>query len=76
MYSLMLLGALAGSVMSQAISFSNTTFTAPVAVGDMWSISFAKGTGDDVAIAFGNSTYAFQIVGKLSMYHSTFSFQN
>lgn len=66
MYSLMFLGALAGSVVSQAISFSNTTFTAPVSVGDTWSISFSKGTGDDVAIAFGNGTYAFQIVGKSS----------
>ena len=63
MYTVAILGALASSAMAQAITFSNTTFTAPVRVGSTWPISFSAGNGEPVAIAFGNSTYAFQVVG-------------
>jgi len=67
MYSLVFLGALAGSALAQsAISFSNTTFTNAVVVDAVWPIHFTAGNGDSVAIAFGNETYAFQIVGMLS----------
>lgn len=65
MYSLVFLGALAGSALAQsAISFGNTTFTSAVVVDAVWPISFTAGNGEPVAIAFGNETYAFQIVGK------------
>lgn len=67
MYSLLIVGALAGSALAQAITFSNTTFTAPVTVGSIWPISFSAGNSDPVAIAFGNTTYAFQIVGKSTL---------
>lgn len=64
MYSLLVVGAFASSAFAQALTFSNTTFTAPVTVGSIWPISFSAGNNDPVAIAFGNTTYAFQIVGK------------
>lgn len=63
MHSFMFLGAFAATALAQAITFSNTTFTAPVKVGSTWAISFAAGNGEPVAIAFGNSSYAFQIAG-------------
>lgn len=66
MYSLMLLGALAGSTLSQAISYSNTTFAAPVTVGSTWPIMYSAGNGQKVAIAFGNTTNSFQVAGKFS----------
>ncbi|KAK5936679.1 hypothetical protein PMZ80_011050 [Knufia obscura] len=67
MYSLIVLGALAGSALAQsAISFSNTTFTTPVVVDAVWPISFTAGNNEPVAIAFGNETYAFQIVDGLT----------
>jgi len=62
--SLLFLGAFASAALAQAVTFSNTTFTAPVTVGSTWPISFSAGDGSPVALAFGNSTYAFQIVGK------------
>lgn len=67
MYSLLVIGALASSALAQAITFSNTTFTAPVTVGAVWPISFSAGNSDPVAIAFGNTTYAFQIVGEFGL---------
>lgn len=65
MHRLMFIGAFASTALAQAISFSNTTFTAPVTVGSTWPVSFSAGNGKPVAIAFGNSTYAFQIVGMV-----------
>lgn len=64
MHRLMFLGAFAATALAQAITFSNTTFTAPVKVGSTWPISFSAGNGKPVAIAFGNSTYGVQLVGE------------
>ena len=65
MNTFIVLGALVTSALAQAISFSNTTFTAPVTVGALFPVSFGAGNREPVSIAFGNSTYAFQVVGKL-----------
>ncbi|KAK5076952.1 hypothetical protein LTR64_005568 [Lithohypha guttulata] len=66
MYSLLVLGALTSSVIGQVVTFSNTTFTAPVTVGSVWPISFGAGNRQPVSIAFGNSSYAFQVVDGLT----------
>lgn len=62
--SFLVLGAFASSAIAQALTYSNTSFTAPLTVGTVFPISFGRGNGKPVSIAFGNSTYAFQIVGK------------
>jgi len=66
MYSLIFLGALAGSALAQStIGFSNTTFVNGVVVDAVWPISYTAGNGEPVALVFGNETYSFQVVGKL-----------
>lgn len=72
MYSIIVLGALASSALAQsAISFSNTTFTNAVVIDAVWPISFTAGNGEPVSIAFGNETYAFQIVGASKQANSS-----
>lgn len=64
------LGAFVTSSIAQAITFSNTTFTGPATVGQIFSVFFSRGNGNPVSILFGNTTYSFQVVGKLR-YKST-----
>lgn len=61
--SLLFLGAFASSTVAQAVTYSNTSFVGLATVGTVWPISFSRGNGKPVSIGFGNSTYAFQIVG-------------
>lgn len=62
---LVALSACVTSTLAQAITFSNTTFTGPATIGQVFSVFFSRGNGNPVSILFGNTTYSFQVVGKL-----------